>query len=218
MKLLLSQKSTLFDLIEQDEYFSPLQFEIVETPNSKGNILTHLKYKDSEYFFKFIQTDNHNELFYCNYSPGETSVLGISDNTLWRHSLNFFKNWLSFLKRELVISNKWDRIFSSSENLSFISLFDKSKFTYSEYQEVKDKINQIQSSLKSIPLLENQQTVINKKLDDLLETAKDLSKYDWKNLFIGTIISIIIQLEVNKDNANQLWQLIKRIFSNYLLL
>ncbi len=215
MKLLPSQKNTLYDLIEQNEYFSPMQFDIVE--NLKGNTVTVVKFNKSDYFFKFIQSDGHNEIFYCNYSPGEVSVLGVTNNTYWLGGLDQFKKWLHFLKRELTVVNKWDKIFSSTENIPFIPAFDKSKFTYTEYQEVKDKINQIKSSLSSIPFLENQLLAINDKLDDLLETAKTLSKYDWKNLFIGTIISIIIQLEVNKENANELWQLIKRIFSNYLL-
>ncbi len=79
------------------------------------------------------------------------------------------------------------------------------------------KINQIKSSLGTINLLEEQQVAISQKLDHLIDVAKDLNKFDWKNLFIGTIISIIIQLEVNKENAALLWELIKRVFRNFLL-
>lgn len=66
-------------------------------------------------------------------------------------------------------------------------------------------------------MFENQQREIIIGLERLTELAKELNKFDWKNLFIGTIISITIQLNVTPDNATLLWELIQNVFSNYFL-
>jgi hypothetical protein len=71
--------------------------------------------------------------------------------------------------------------------------------------------------IKTIPLLTVQETAIANQLDHLMELAKELNKFDWKSLFIGTISSIIIQLGVTKENAHELWSLIKKVFNNFFL-
>jgi hypothetical protein len=83
--------------------------------------------------------------------------------------------------------------------------------------ELSSKIDQIKTSLDTIPLLEEQQIAIINQLNHLTELAKELNKFDWKNLFIGTIVSIILQLYVTRENAARLWNLIKTVFSNFFL-
>jgi len=217
MKLLISQKNELFDLIEKTDYFTPLQFELIETSSKKGDIFTEVTFKDTTYYFKYFLDKEYYRSFFVNYSPGDDTIVGISSNLSWYSGLTVFSDWLSYLKRELIIPNKWERLTSDNIDIRFSSSFNEFKFSYVEYEELKLKINQIKGSLGTINLLEEQQVAISQKLDHLIDVAKDLNKFDWKNLFIGTIISIIIQLEVNKENAALLWELIKRVFRNFLL-
>jgi hypothetical protein len=131
--------------------------------------------------------------------------------------MGYIDNWLDFLRRELTAENKWEKLLQEIEHIKYTPTADQSKFTYQEYIELTDKIEKVKASLNTIPLLEEQQVVIINQLNHLSELAKDLNKFDWKNLFIGTIISIVIQLYVTRENAEKLWTLIKLIFSNYFL-
>ena len=63
----------------------------------------------------------------------------------------------------------------------------------------------------------NNKNEIKNQLERLTLLAVDLGKFDWKNLFVGTIMSIIIQLGVNKENANLIWLAIKQMFYEYFI-
>jgi len=91
------------------------------------------------------------------------------------------------------------------------------KFSALEFEDLKIKVSAIKQGLNNIDLLSDQISVINEKLDHLTELAVNMNKFDWKSQFIGTIISIIIQLEVTQENAKSLWALIKQVFNNYFL-
>ena len=98
----------------------------------------------------------------------------------------------------------------SSEN-------NNSKFTHLEYLDLSNKLNKLIDAIPDLKLLENKTKAIQLELHNLLDKATELGKFDWRNLFIGTIISIVIQLNVNPENAAALWNLIKGIFNNYFL-
>lgn len=218
MKLLISQKDELFDLIEYTSYFSPSQFEIEEILQKNSDYVTEIRFKKSDFFFRLIPESTYQGIFFANFSPGKKSIVEATSTLDWDKGIRYIDNWLDFIKRELTSQNKWEKLFQEIEYIKLANIDDHSKFTYQEYVELSDKIDQIKASLNTIPLLEEQHIAIINQLNHLTELAKELNKFDWKNLFIGTIISIITQLYVTKDNASKLWTLIKTIFSNLFLI
>lgn len=212
MELLLSQKDEIFEIIRGHETFSPMQFEIVEdNENSK----TIINFKGSEYYFCF-NSNRHNENW-TNYSPGTEKIIDFSNYLNWRDSINHIYEWLNSLKRELSTPNHWAKFKSRLSGISFSSTYDNEKFSYKEYEDLENKIILLKNHLDSIPLLIEQNNEIKNHLDRLTESAKDLGKFDWKNLFIGTILSIVIQLNVTPENATLLWDLIKGTFNKYFI-
>ncbi|WP_294304960.1 hypothetical protein [uncultured Chryseobacterium sp.] len=73
------------------------------------------------------------------------------------------------------------------------------------------------NKLSFLPLLIEHQNQINIELQRVTQLALDLGKFDWTNLFVGTLMSIIIQLGVTKENANSIWLIVKQIFNNYFI-
>lgn len=136
----------------------------------------------------------------------------------WDSQLRQFSEWLGYLKREVTSPNKWERLHKELESLKFNFRDDKTKFSAQEFEDIKVKIETLKRSINEIGLLEKDVAVINSKLDHLTEMAINLNKFDWKSLFIGTIISIVIQLNVTPDNAKALWSLINTVFNSYFLL
>lgn len=220
MKLLISQKDKLFEIIENDNNFTPSQFEINEICQGGNKIMTEFKFKNSDYYYKFFPDTESASCFYANYSPGVYSNIDYTTRFVINDESNkLFKQWLFCLNRELNAPNKWERLQNEiqSLNINFNEDNSNDKFSFQEYTDLSNKIDILKQNIKSINFSSEQLNAIDIKLDDLKELAKNLKRFDWRNLFIGTIISIIIQLEVNKDNANDLWRLIKHIFSNLFL-
>ncbi|UTN05155.1 hypothetical protein L0669_04430 [Flavobacterium bizetiae] len=216
MKLLKTQKNSLFDIIQEIDFFSHNQFEFIEN-ESEGTYNTRIQYNpDKSFFFSFTDSKSINVL-YVNYSPGEEQIIDSSSQITWNEALNHFLNWLVFLNREVTAPNLWEKFKTEISDIKFLNNFNNEKFSFSEFTEISQKIESLKNSLSTIPLILNQQNEIILRLDHLSETAKDLGKFDWINLFVGTIISVVIQLNVTPENANALWELIKRIFNNYFL-
>jgi len=211
MKLLLSQKDEIFEIIKNFELFSPIQFELIE---DLGNSMTILQFKKSEYYFKFL---SNNQGYWANYSPGWEKILDATDYLNWTQSKEHLFDWLVCLKRELITPNHWENFKSQLSGISFKTQYDNEKFSYKEFEDLEMQIDLLKDKLESIPLLVEQNIEIKNHLDRLTESAKDLGKFDWKNLFIGTILSIIIQLNVTPENATALWELIKNTFNQYFL-
>jgi len=215
MQLLTSQKNQIYNYLTATHYFSPNQFKLEETQH-RGKTITSLKFINSKYYFNFIE-DTEYVGFYLNYSPGKELIKEATSNVNWNIGFDHFITWLSNLQRELQSPNLWERFQTEISGIQLSSNFDNSKFTISEYEKLTQKLNYISERVSTIPLLENQQNEIIISLERLEELAKELNRFDWKNLFIGTILSIIIQLKVNPENATALWNLIKDVFNDYFL-
>lgn len=216
MELLTSQKNSLFEIIQEVDFFSHNQFELIEK-DIIGICDTHIEYKANKlFYFRFIDSNYANSLF-INHSPGEEQIMDATSQISWNQTLNIFENWLYYLQREVTSPNLWQQFKTEISEIKYINNFSNQKFSFSEYTEISEKLDILKSSLSSIPLILNQQNEIILRLDHLSETAKELGKFDWINLFIGTIISVVIQLNVTPENANAIWDLIKRVFNNYFL-
>ena len=215
MKLLIYQKDFIYELIQHYQNLSPSQFEIVEEGSGREG-KTKIIFKNSDYYFDFLDDQNHTTYF-IKYSPGSESFIEETDWTNWSGAKEALEVWLFSINREITAPNYWERFKNEVSRISFNSSPDNSQFTAAEFKELKVKIASLQGNLDSLPLLADQQKILSDQLERLTEKAESLGKYDWKNLFLGTIISVIIQLNVTPENANALWTLIKRTFNDFLL-
>lgn len=210
MIILKSQKNELFRLIELTEVFTPNQFEI-EDISGKSRI----RFKDSSYFALFVKPRISNFGLEC--SPGEDNLISYWQLDRWEQVINRFNRWLSYLSREVSEPDLWSRL-SENAQLANLSVTEShTQFTVSEYQDLKQKMNALSAQMKALPFLIESQTEIQAKLDHITQLAERMSKFDWTNLFVGVIVSIIIQLNVTPDNATALWNLIRSIFRGYFL-
>lgn len=214
MKLLLTQKNSFFEIIEQRGFFSPNNFELVDIANNWPK--TEVRLKNSDFQFVMDQRDYASSLIVIM-SPSENQIQDIIGPVDWRDCLNLFDDWQYYLHREVGAPNLWERFKSTTNNLHLSNEFDNSKFSHQEYKALSLKMNHLIEAIPSISLLENQTLAIQQQLESLLEKTEMLGKFDWRNLFVGTIVSIIIQLNITPDNANALWGLIRNIFSMYFI-
>jgi hypothetical protein len=165
MKLLTSQKDELFDLIEATDYFSPSQFDINEIQQKHNDYITEINFKNTSFFFRLIPESTYQGIFFANFSPGEKSIIEATSTLDWDRGTGYIDSWLDFLRRELTAENKWEKLFREIEYIKYAPIDDHSKFTYQEYIELTNKIEQVKASLSTIPLLEEQQVAIINQLN-----------------------------------------------------
>lgn len=214
MKLLLTQKNDIFDLIVE-EGFHPNDFLFTE--EVLAEIVTYLKFKDTKYYFLFERAF-HNQ-YNVSWIPGEYKLEDNERAKGWKSLLVKIRKWLKNLARENSIINKWELL--EKEIRSTPSLFnttnDSDQFSSQELKLISLKINILKLEFKSLALPEASIHALNEKLDNLLDKADQLSKTDWKELFIGGIIGTIMNLAIPPEAAKTIWDLIHKTFNQLIL-
>lgn len=210
MKLLPSQLNQLYDIIIESGNFSPSQFQ-------KSDSGDEFRLTGTDYYFKIFDNTGYVNSFVVNYAPGDTYYKEASSSIVWHEVSSYFNNWLYFLNREITTPDKWGRLLEEMGSLIGTTPNQNTFFTHDEFLDISNKFNYIKSSLSQIPLVQEQNVAIINQLDVLLERTSTLNKFEWQHFFIGTIVSIIIQLNVTPDNAALLYELIKRTFKGLFL-
>jgi hypothetical protein len=218
MKLLLSQKNRLFDIIEENG-LTPGLFGYNEVFTSDGRVAeTRISFKNAPFSFS-IYCKNGKDII-IKHSPGYSMYEELAYPDTWGEIEFDYGTWLSYIEREIKLEDKWEKLNSEIQSLQLYNGendFLNSKFTVQEYLEIKQKIYLLKEGISKLELLPEQITILNDKLDLVLDMTTQLGRFDWKSLFIGTIVSIIIQLGVTQDNAKAIWALIRQIFHNYFI-
>lgn len=217
MRLLNSQKNQVFKLIENDENFSPNQFDISELKSEK-NWITTIKFKNSEYYFSYFEHPEYYKSFYVNYSPGDNNFLEGTGNISFDESKSHFQKWLNYLSIEVAEPILWQKFTEKIygfDNIEFLNT--NTKFSAREFVELQGKMTLLMDNISTLPLLVEQQIEIKKELERITELALDLGKFDWTNLLVGTLMSALIQLGVTKEHTTFIWQFLKKSFGNFLI-
>lgn len=211
--LLESQKNEIFDsLVEYG--FNPADF-IINDSNQSASVF----YKIREYYCLIYFSPEYftGKLIVC---PGTERRLDTyhPEHPNWSDYKQYIKRWIIDLRRELNTESKWRKLESEKVFLSRTINATGERFTESESLLVKEKVDQIKKGLNSIGLEVQQINQLNEKLDNLVELTKTLTKINWIEILIGTLISQILSLKIPSDKAEELWTLVRDAFSNWLLL
>ncbi len=211
MKLLNSQKNALFELVEESG-LSPNLFTYQEPTENDSS--TYLRVKNSDYFFEFTSHENKH---YSIYSPGDDTIEERRYPGSWNLQLTNVRKWITNLERELDSPNKWDLLEEEIKNSNFDDIeYDNTKFTHEEFKLLESKINDLKIKIEKLDLIEEDLNTIHKKLDHLLKLSEKMNKNDWKNLFIGTLISITAQLTIDKETGATIFGLARETLVKFL--
>lgn len=210
-----SQRNEIFDLITSTG-LSPRDFEIIKTDSLFEQ--TKINFKNSKYYFTLTH-DGHSDVI--KQSPGDEKLIEeYTTRPDWNHKKVKISDWLKRLKSELEQPDKWNNYYLISDefNWRFNDDKDNSKFSFAEIEEISNSINQVKNQVRELELTDEKLNIINDKLDYLLEKSKVLGKLDWKNLFVGTIITLIVQLSLPVDLSQQIWKIIGEAFKSFILI
>lgn len=223
MKLLSTQKlSILKSFNESSLGANSLEFEEFKSSrfDAEENVPSiKIKVKGTDYYFSITKTSKYvNFEFFPNhadsFSPEESKWFNKEEFT-WFKLFEEINSWKNAVISEAEADNEISLLM---QQITFDTKETDIRFNPDEIKLLEQKLFNFSEYLATIPLVPNQLEELLNSVNQLKEKIKDTKKVDWKNLFIGTFISIIIQLSVTQENAKLIWEGIKNfVFNQHLL-
>ena len=212
MKLLQTQKNQVYEAIE-DAGLSPSMFRFNDPIDPDGT--TYLRFKKSDYRFDFANSRDGGH--FARYLPGYDTPYEDQSAGTWTSQLVNVRRWLGYLMRELEAPDKWKLLEEELRNFNFEDIkYTDAKFTHQEFKLLEIRIEEFKNKISKLDLLEEQVEKINHKLDHLLKLAENMNKIDWKELFIGSMMSLFIQLSISPAAGQAIFGHLKTLFVQLL--
>lgn len=212
MSLLKIQKNVLFGEIVS-KGLNPSQFTI-----DSNALATTISFKNSTYLFQ-VSSDISGNIDRIDYSPAENNLVSsirIKGNR-WTAVLSNFRFWLDYLLREIEQPDKWNDLLESSKQVHWhIEEEQNTRFTSQEVLDIESSVKQIKSKMESLGLLPEQLQLIEARLDYLCDKAKSFNRIDWKNILVGTLISLVVELALPQETAKTLWHIFGDAFKHVI--
>lgn len=212
MKLLQTQKNQVYELIEEAG-LSPSMFLFDDPSEPDGT--TYLRFKKTDYRFDFANGRGGGH--FARYLPGYDTPYEDQSAGSWVAQLVNVRQWLKYLIRELKAPNKWKLLEEELRNFNFEDIkYTDAKFTHQEYKLLEKRIGEFKNKISKLDLLDEQIEKINLKLNHLLKLAENMNKIDWKELFIGSMMSLFIQLSIPPGAGQMIFGYLKILFVQFL--
>lgn len=217
------QKNDVFKCI-QVAGLSPLNFEWGEEQTECGPDLNYsvslLKYKSSDFYFKFDRTDVG--MFVCKVSPGALQLVEELGDIYheWDEVLEEFGEWLYRLEKEIA-PDFWEQLKEYAPDETFVGTAEISNapFSNSEAENIIASLDKLQAQIEeNFSLQGDQLAYVKKQMEYLKDGAKRLGRKDWINILISVIVNIGITLALDPQKAKLLWGLVKSCFASLLTL
>ena len=201
-RLLKSQKNEIFILIKQAT-LDPKEFEWEEREEtesySHGEVTLHfhrLVHKPSGYAALFGEN-------FLSYSPGEQIPNQTQDKIGWSGKRLAVESWLANLKHEIEAPDLWSALTQEQELFSAEPAGAvNTPFTADEQVLIKRTIEEIRVYITSTYSLAGEPLAkVNRKLDYLIDAATRLGRIDWKNIFVGALVGLILQQVIPSDSG-----------------
>jgi hypothetical protein len=130
-----------------------------------------------------------------------------------------FQTWLNNHLIKYIVEESepdlWDEFRKGNKtlNINSINFEDQSNFLNDEKKQVQLAIADLKLLIqKEFETSENEQRIVDSRLDYLVEATKRLNKFDWKSLAISTLISLSMALSLDTEKGRQLFELFKKVF------
>lgn len=131
-----------------------------------------------------------------------------------------FSNWLSdHLKKfteDLSVPDLWKDYLDQGKLISIqqMDFGDRRRFSIDEKRRLSFAIRDLKYLIQDrFQTREEQQQMVDERLDYLVESMEQLNKFDWKSVVVSIIFSIIVALTLDTEKGRELFALFNSLFS-----
>jgi len=185
-----------------------------------------IQYQDSPLWFRFSATDDsHHHIGYLctNFNPTFSETAGeIRASEEDEDAFHPFTFWLYDVKEyitERTTPDMWKQLEQQRSLLPSRELGkdDTAPFSEDEKAQLRLSIDEFRLLIeKTFKPTEQEFTLINRRLDYLVERLDKLPRVDWWSLALSTVTSISIALTLDTEKGSILVDLFKQVFSRIL--
>ncbi|MEI8013283.1 MAG: hypothetical protein WCH20_00455 [Nitrospira sp.] len=193
-RLLKTQKNQILILI-QSASLDPREFEWEEREEaenfSHGEVTLH--------FHRLLHTPSgYAALFgenFLSYSPGPQGPNETERNIGWTGKYLAVERWLTYLKREIDAPDLWASLAQEQELFSAEPAGAvNAPFNADEQVQIRKAVEEIRVFISSTYSLAGEPlATVNRKLDYLIDASTRVGRIDWKNIFVGALLSLALQ-------------------------
>lgn len=214
MKLLPSQKNELFDLVLEngiDPSKITIQDGKVVTPNGKKDV-TWIKYADTVFYLRI----KSNDIEYC---PSIESWIKREETTgsNWMDKKAAIANWIKLLAQQVVPPDKWQLYKEQLESFKLKEPPKEEYFSFAEFEELEQRMNILKEGIQKLGLSKEKLSLLEAKLEQVLEQGKKMRKVNWRDLLIGTLMAYVVDHALSVEISHQLWDLVRHSFTVFFL-
>jgi hypothetical protein len=162
--------------------------------------------------FSFTFERNDDGVFFASVEPHINVGHGVRARS-WSGLLEAFNEWLEIVRYEIRERDLWSQLPRDAPLAAIPESYSSDeRFSPEEVHTLRDRLKEIEAfivetnSLRGGPAVQVQQTFLY-----LQQKAETATKLDWKNIFAGAIVSIILTLAT--DNAPAIFELCNRLLA-----
>lgn len=219
-------KNQLFNFITSTHNIEA--FELLENQKIQSLDGDILQVKNSPMQFSIrISIDSYNKFDFCytTYSPGfKLSDIYPQEGFVdFDEVLTSLDRWLNFhvkpYQEDLDEPDLWKQYIEGQDSLDEINFENQTEFSDDEKQKVLMSVNELKYLIKrELNTSDEEQKLINERLDYLVDSMDRLNKYDWKGAAFNSLFSIVTALSLDTEKGKLLFELFKKAFTHLLSL
>jgi len=217
-------KNELFQFLSQTK-FGIDQFRFLENSSSQPGLSSvSIRYKETPLEFFIKELSGYNDKFttsYYKYAQGFPLTTHGPNAESFQEVLQRIKNWLdgdvsSYIDDENT-PDLWDEYnsYRKAVDLTNFDVIETEKFSKEESRQIALALGQMKQIIRlEYKTTEEQQFLVEEKLDYLIEAVDRLNKFDWKSTLFSTFLSILINLTVDTAKGAILFETLKQLLKH----
>ncbi len=217
--LMKHQRNAVFEAIRESG-FSPSEFQWQTINSQLGGAVQvpQIVHMPTQSYFDFDNGGANNFLTTC--APGENTPKATAGGTVnWPAPLNHFKNWLSYVKRDIETPDLWAMSGGETELIDAVSdsSEDNSRYSTTELSQISTAINEIKEFIVNTHQLSGERlNFIELRFAYLIEASERVGRKDWKNLLLSVLFSIVISLSLPQEASGELFRFTSAVLHNII--
>jgi hypothetical protein len=171
-----------------------------------------LVHRPTGYFFLF-DLDASAESLWAIFRPGRDGAERRENAGSWGYVYNYVVEWLSYVKREHEAPDLWALLQEERDLVGGDAAeeLENTQFSLEEQNRIAQQLNEAKAYVHATYELTSEQgKSIDAQLDYLVDAAKRQGRIDWRNLVVGTLLSLVLQAVLPPEAAQSLLTFVLR--------
>ena len=220
--ILPSQKNEILRLLTE-KGFSLIEFQWEESPvpDEDGCLPVKLIHHPSGFFCGFAaeRSESGKPYTQIEYSPSEEGFIkreSVYSASSWD---DVVRKWVDILRREIDTPDLWTSIASGQSSVmqATATASENTPFTAPERAQVAIFLEDIRTYIQTNSRLSTDKfNIVVEKLAYLEQAADRMGRKDWLNLFLGVLVSMTVQVGMEKSVFQDLLSVADQLFRRFL--